>query len=457
MAMVARARDAYPRRVATIAIPPSLGETATGEMPHPIRDWVEFIALARDQEAIFSFTVAGDLWVWVNDPELANQILKLGFDQIGVGPMIEGFQQAGGVGLALTANYTPSWRPRRLLIQKPLSHRNVRGFGDVFAQQLEAHLAGWHDGRVIDVQEDMSTLTLAILAGTMFSGDLSGAVETIERFDAERNLAFTRRATDPTWTPESDPSFQAALEALDEFIFGMIRRRRAENEARDILGMLVHAVGDDGVGLDDRAIRDDTVGLIYAGHTTTANTLTFALSLLGRHHDVYEELRAQVVAAVGARMPTTAELDEQIPLAKEIVEETMRLYPVGDVIDRRAREDLVLGGYAIPAGTALVFSGWPSQHDERYFPEPERFDPGRFSPARRKEFPAYAYFPFSDGPKVCVGNSLSLIEASFALAVIGQRFDFELEDDEAPELTHDFLLQPKRPIMAVVHPRPAEG
>ena len=297
----------------------------------------------------------------------------------------------------------------------------------------------------------MSELTLAILAETMFSGDLGRAIETIHRFDAERNAAFSRRSVDPTWTPESDPEFQAALADLDAFIFGMIAARQAEPEPRDILGMLVHATDREEAQLDDRAVRDETVGLIYAGHTTTANTLTFALAELALNPEVTRALRAQVVEAVGERMPTTAELDEKIPLAREVIEETMRLYPVGDVIDRRARTDLELGDYFIPAGTGLVFSAWLPQHDERYWPDPERFDPSRFAAERRREIPAHAYFPFSDGPKVCLGNHLSLIEASFAIACIARAFDLELVRPGKPPVTHDFLLQPAEPIRAILH------
>jgi cytochrome P450 len=437
--------------MATIYPPAPIGEATTGEVPHPIQSWAEFVRFAAGQGPLFSFTVAGEPWVWVNDTELAIAILKLPFDKIGVGPLIEGFEDSGGIGNALTANYSGSWRPRRVLLQRPLSYRNVRGFGDIFARQVTRKLAGWHDGHVIDLQAEMSELTLAILAETMFSGDLSGAIETIEKFNQARNDAFTRRSVDPTWTPGSDPDFQAALAALDEFIYGMIAARQSETEPKDILGMLVHAVDREEAQLDDRAVRDETVGLIYAGHTTTANTLTFALALLGLHPDVTCALRAQVEDAVGDRLPTTAELDDQIPLAREVIEETMRLFPVGDVIDRRARADLELGDYFIPAGTGLVFSAWLPQHDERYFPDPERFDPGRFSAERRKEIPAHAYFPFSDGPKVCLGNHLSLIEASFAIAAIARRFDLELERPGPPPLTHDFLLQPKEPIRASLH------
>ena len=231
----------------------------------------------------------------------------------------------------------------------------------------------------------------------------------------------------------------------------MIAARQAEPEPRDILGMLVHATDRDEAQLDDRAVRDESVGLIYAGHTTTANTLTFALAELALNPEVTRALRAQVVAAVGDRMPTTAELDEQIPLAREVIEETMRLYPVGDVIDRRARADLELGDYFIPAGTGLVFSAWLPQHDERYWPDPERFDPSRFAAERRREIPPHAYFPFSDGPKVCLGNHLSLIEASFAVACIARAFDLELERPGRPPVTHDFLLQPKEPIRRKLH------
>jgi cytochrome P450 len=432
----------------TISPPAPIGEATTGEVPHPIQDWVEFMAFAGAQGPLFSFTVAGEPWVWVNDSELAIAILKLPFDKVGVGPLIEGFEESGGIGNALTANYSPTWRPRRVLLQRPLSYRNVRGFGDVFAGRVTHMLAGWRDGDVIDLQVEMSELTLAILAETMFSGDLSTAIETIERFNQARNEAFTRRAVDPTWTPGTDAGFQDALAALDAFIFGMIAARQTESEPKDILGMLVHAVDRAEAQLDDRAVRDETVGLIYAGHTTTANTLTFALALLALHPEITRELRAQVVAAVGDQMPTTAELDEKIPLAREVIEETMRLYPVGDVIDRRARADLELGDYFIPAGTALVFSAWLPQHDERYFPDPERFDPSRFSAARRKETVPWSYFPFSDGPKICLGNHLSLLEASFAVAAIARRFDLELERPEGPPVAHDFLLQPKEPILA---------
>jgi cytochrome P450 len=150
-------------------------------------------------------------------------------------------------------------------------------------------------------------------------------------------------------------------------------------------------------------------------------------------------------------MPTTAELDERIPLAREVIEETMRLYPVGDVIDRRARADLELGDYFIPAGTGLVFSAFLPQRDERYWDDPERFDPSRFAAPRRREIPAHAYFPFSDGPKVCLGNHLSLIEASFAVACLARAFDLELVRPCRPPLTHDFLLQPAEPIRAILH------
>jgi cytochrome P450 len=434
----------------TISPPAPIGEATTGEVPHPIQDWAEFMAFAARQGPLFSFTVAGEPWVWVNDPELAIAILKLPFDKVGVGPLIEGFEESGGIGNALTANYSASWRPRRVLLQRPLSYRNVRGFGDIFAGRLEHKLAEWHDGDTIDLQAEMSELTLAILAETMFSGDLSTAIETIERFNAARNDAFTRRAVDPSWKPGSDPAFREALAALDEFIFGMIAARQAETEPTDILGTLVHAVDREEAQLDDRAVRDETVGLIYAGHTTTANTLTFALALLALHPNITRDLRAQVIDAVGDRMPTTTELDEKIPLAREVIEETMRLYPVGDVIDRRTKADLELGDYFIPTGTALVFSAWLPQHDGRYFPEPERFDPSRFAAAHRKEIAPSSYFPFSDGPKVCLGNHLSLIEGSFAVAAIARRFDLELERPGRPPLAHDFLLQPKEPIRATL-------
>jgi cytochrome P450 len=174
----------------TISPPAPIGEATTGEVPHPIQDWAEFMAFAARQGPLFSFTVAGEPWVWVNDPELAIAILKLPFDKVGVGPLIEGFEESGGIGNALTANYSASWRPRRVLLQRPLSYRNVRGFGDIFAGRLEHKLAEWHDGDTIDLQAEMSELTLAILAETMFPA--------ISRRRSRRSSASTRHGTTPS-------------------------------------------------------------------------------------------------------------------------------------------------------------------------------------------------------------------------------------------------------------------
>ncbi len=436
-------------------VPSPIGDVTRGEVPNPVQMWPEFLDLIeRQKEGLVAFTVSDQLWVFVSDPELADEVFRLPppFLDVGPGPLTEVFSVSGGFGDSLAMNFSPSWRPRRVIIQRPLSHRNVRDFGETMALMSLQHVSAWHEAGTIDVGRAMSDLTLDILAEALFSGDVLEAKLAVVKFDRIRNDDFRAASASPDIVPGATAEFAAAVRSLDELIAAMIDQRRRDTSIDDILAMLVRGVDEQGNALDDVAIRDEAVTLIYAGHTTTANTLTFAASLLGRNPGVFDQLCAGVEARVGDRLPTVDDI-QAIPLVGEIVEETMRLYPVAYWIDRRARVDLELGSHLVPAGTGMLFSPWLSHHDSRYFPDPERFDPERFSRENRDTIPRFAYFPFGAGPKMCAGNHLALLEASFALATLAQRSGFELLDQEPPLLHHTPLIEPRDPILARIWSR----
>jgi cytochrome P450 len=177
--------------------------------------------------------------------------------------------------------------------------------------------------------------------------------------------------------------------------------------------------------MGDRQLRDEAMTLFLAGHETTALTLAHTLYLLATHPEVERRLHDELASVVGDRLPT-ADDARALPYAERVLKESMRLYPPAWTTGREAAEDVDVGGYRIPKGSQILASQWVVHRDPRWFPEPERFDPDRWSPERAAQIPRYAYFPFGGGPRVCIGNHFAMLEATLMLAVIVGRWRLEL-------------------------------
>jgi cytochrome P450 len=170
----------------------------------------------------------------------------------------------------------------------------------------------------------------------------------------------------------------------------------------------------DGGGIYDRQIRDEVMTVLLAGHETTAATLSWTLYLLDRHRDVAERLRSDALGALGDRDPT--EDLPQLEGATRVIEEAMRLYPPAWIIARVATEEDEIGGHRLAPGTVVTLSPYLTHRSAEVWPEPERFDPDRFTAERSAERPRFAYFPFAGGPRQCIGSEFALTEATLVLA-----------------------------------------
>ncbi|MDP4633929.1 MAG: cytochrome P450, partial [Pontimonas sp.] len=324
------------------------------DMPHPVAEWSNFIARASACGPMFRFLLNGEEALWLNDPTLMRMLLKAPFSEVGVGPLIKGFESAGGLGFAITVNYSDSWRPRHHVLQRPLSHRGVRELGPLLHESLRTSLASWNATDNFDPETMMTDLILDALGTTLFSGDHREFIDVIHAFDVERNAAFVKISQDPAYIPSERKEFAQALGALDAFIYSMISTRRAAPR-EDLLSRIVTSALQGDEPMSDQELRDEVVGLIYAGHKTTANTLAFASCILATHPDIQETLAAQVAAIAGA--PDFHERwEEVVPLASEIVTETLRLYPVGDLIDRTVVGTFEMNGVVLPEGLPVLFS-----------------------------------------------------------------------------------------------------
>jgi cytochrome P450 len=319
----------------------------------------------------------------------------------------------------------------------------------------------WRTGASIDVHREMLALTLAIVGKTLFDADVEheaaeigeALATTFESFQFGFFLPFgelLERLPLPATL-----RFRKARARLDATIYRLIEERRNSGTDRgDLLSMLLRArdTEGDGGGMTDLQLRDEAMTLFLAGHETTANALTWTWYLLSQHPEVEARLHAEIDAALGSRVPTADDL-ASLPYTRMILAESMRLYPPAWILGRRALASFEAGGYEIPRRSIVLMSQFVTHRDPRWFPEPERFDPGRFAPERQAERPKFAYFPFGGGPRVCVGEQFAWMEGVLALATIARRWRLSLEPGHPIALQPIITLRPKFGMRMIVHAR----
>jgi cytochrome P450 len=248
-------------------------------------------------------------------------------------------------------------------------------------------------------------------------------------------------APDGMRTPQSAAIRQANL-AFDRIVDDLVQRRRASGEnGDDVLGLLLGARDADGRPLSRADVRDELVTLLLAGHDTTAIALTWAFVLLAQAPAVEAELHAELDQVLGDRPATIADLPRLV-FTRQVVDEVLRLYPPAWVIERTPRTRVTVAGERIGRGTTVVICAWVTQRDPRWFPEPDRFDPHRWDEPRRTRLPRYAYLPFGGGPRVCLGNTFALTEATLILATVAQGWRLALEPGQAIRPEPGITLRP---------------
>lgn len=353
-------------------------------------------------------------------------------------------------GSGLLASEDPLHLRQKRIMQPYFHHQRIKGYAEAMVEKTEALLAGWKEGATVDLAEEMMRLTLRIVCNVLFSMELSGEAEAVSEAVTVGQYHITRqyRSFVSLMTPEFIPTrnnrrFRAAMERLDKTIFGMIDARRGGVERNDLLSMLLQAQDEDGSRMSDRQVRDEVITLLLAGHETTANALAWTGYLLSQHPEVESTLLAELREVLGGRPPAAADLPNLI-FTESVLAEAMRLYPPAYIIIRRAlHEDTLPSGFTFPAGSDLFMCQYWVHRDPRFFPDPERFDPDRFRGRAKEDRPAFSYFPFGGGSKMCIGESFARMEGVLVLATLLQRFKLTPVPGQAIEPEPLVTLRPK--------------
>ena len=364
-----------------------------------------------------------------------------------------------GLGVSTFTMTNRAWGARRRTVQPAFTPQHVRAFGGHMADASETIAHRWttSDGHV-DLDEEMRRLTLRIIGRTMFGMPLDDDAEALAP-DVEQVLRYISRRTlnplrAPGWVPSSPRGRRnrARRRLQDECRQALEQHRHHAVDGQASLVELLSGTCDPetGVPLDDRAIVDELVTFLIAGHDTTATALTAAAWLLGRHPRIQDEVAAEV-AACGSETLGVDDLAD-LPLTGRVLKEAMRLYPSAATVVRGAVTDTAVDGYHVPAGATALVGIWAIHRDPQLWPDPTRFDPDRFLPAHERARDRWTYLPFGGGPRSCIGERFAMLEATIGLATLVRRFHIETSGATLP-VTVPFTLTADGPIHATVTPR----
>jgi cytochrome P450 len=347
-------------------------------------------------------------------------------------------------------------RQRRLA--QPAFHRQrIGAYGaDMVRRTVEAR-DRWTPGEVLDVDVEMMRLTLAIVSSSLFGKDVAASAGEI-REDLATIISLFPRFSLPLFgliqklPLPSNARFDRAVARLDRLVHRLIAERRAGGgDSGDLLSMLLHAQDEegDGGGMSDRQLRDEVVTLLLAGHETTSNALTWTWYLLSQNEEAESRWREELRSVLGDRPPAFEDLPA-LRYTEMVMAESMRLFPPAWGIGRRALRDTSLGGFLIPKGSVLALPPYVIHRDERFWPDPLRFDPERFTAEARAARPKFAYFPFGGGARNCIGESFAWMEGVLLLATIGQRWRLRLAAGHPVEPQALITLRPRYGMKMVV-------
>jgi cytochrome P450 len=429
------------------------------------REPINFITrLAREHGDISYFKMGPQHVYFLNHPDYVKDVLVTHQQNFTKGRALQRSKRLLGEGL-LTSEGEFHRRQRRLA--QPAFHRQqIATYGAAMTTYAERMRDGWRDGSTMNISQEMMRLTLAIVGKTLFDTDveeeadeIGDALTTIVHLFNAMMLPFSE-LLEKLPLPQKR-RFEKAKQRLDATIYRMIEERRRSGDMagrNDLLSMLLAARDEegDGAGMTDSQVRDEAMTIFLAGHETTANALSWTWYLLSEHRDVEARLHKEIDEVLeDGRLPTCEDV-ARLRYTEMVLAESMRLYPPAWAIGRLSIDEHKIAGYVLPPRSLVLMSPYVMQRDERYFPDPERFDPERWTAAAREARPQFAYFPFGGGARRCIGEGFAWMEGILLIATLAQRFSLRHVPSHTVGLQPAITLRPKGGMPMTVHKRSKE-
>jgi len=407
--------------------------------------------ITRRYGGIARVLIRGKYLYVVSDPEMLREMLITHRQKYMKNIRYRHIQALLGQGLLLSE--AAEWRRQRVITQpafKPDTiDAQVGWMGELTDQFLNRWMAHADRDATIDVEPDFNRLA-QLLSGRYLLGEPFS--EIADEFctvaaAVKQHWPQAPRNIVRAFLPHSKAQlarFDAALAAMDDCIRGFIvRHRRSNFEGCGVLSRIV-AGGrtDGGAEFDDQSLRDQLATMFFAGHETSATSLSWIHWALARHPDIRTAMQNEIALVLNGRVAGAEDL-HRLTYTQQVIEESLRLHSPIHSISRVALVDNAIGGYQIPAGATVCISMYAVHRLENLWPDPEKFDPARFEPAQVAARSRFAYLPFAVGHRNCIGAGQALVELKLIVARIAQRYTLELAPGQKIEMTPGTTMYPR--------------
>lgn len=440
-------RDATPVKVPLVTQPMGI----IGSLGAARRNVLSIIPEIATRQPMVSGRT-GKRWHMAMDPGAIRRILLENLDNYPKSLVTKNLLKPA-IGDSLFIAEGAHWRWQRRTVAPVFSHRNVMNLAPVMtaAAERSAERIAAARGRAVDVAADMVRTTFDVIAEVTFSGDGSFDAEGVHRgIDAYIAEAGRISLLDilgaPDWVPRPARliSSRGAVREMRRVADAAIEARRARGPGAvpDLLDLLL--AGEDpetGRRMNTAELRDNLLTFIVAGHETTALTLGWALYLCAFDQAVQQDARAEILEVLGARREVRGGDVGHLPRVRRIIDEALRLYPPAGMISRTALAADTLCGREIRPGDTVIVPIYALHRHRLLWDDADAFRPGRF--ADRKSIERYAYLPFGDGPRICIGASFAIQEAAIVLGTLLRRFRFAPVPGKVPRPVMILTLRPE--------------
>jgi len=400
---------------------------------------------------------------YVNQPDSIEKILQAG-EKVRVSRPLP-MRRTLGLGLITSEGDLHSMMRR--FMQPYFQKQVVADKAKMISEQTQHLINKWQAGEVRDIFQDMTHLALKIIIQFVFGtaitdvdtiGKIEKAAGVVHHYSHQSLASYINMHVEELpfigkFTPAAH-----ARRFIEKITYGQIANRRAKQnfEGTDLLSVLLklQQTPEGAKFLNDEQIRDELLTTFFAGHETTASALSWTFYLLSQHPEVERKFHEELDRVLNGRLPTNADLPN-LPYTRMVLCESMRLYPPVWTMGRRPPkgQEFWIGGCLIPVKSMILISPYLIHHDERFYPDPERFDPERFTPEKENKRLLYTYFPFGGGNRRCIGESLAWLESILTLSIIASRWRLRLLPGHRVEMEPLISLKPKYGMRMIIESR----
>ena len=425
----------------------------------PANPIILFQHLAETYGDIAHYKIGWNHIVFLNHPDYIREILVVQNDNFVKERTVRRSKMLLGEGM-ITAEGAEH-RAQRQVAQPAFHRQRIPEYANTMVQEAVAMRDRWHHGEQRDIAIDMMHLTLNVVAKTLFATELGDEVEeladAINRIMGLYNFLIMLPAAE--WLVHLHPpglaAFVRARKRVDAVVYRMIEaHRRAHCNSGSLLDLML-AASPDGSPASEQSLRDQVITIFLAGYETVANALSWTWYLLSQNPECERRFHAEIDRELAGRLPSY-DVVPRLRYVEMVMAESMRLYPPAWAMGRYARNDFHLGEFFLPAKTTVLMSQYITHRDPRFFPDPLRFDPDRFTPEAKSRRTKFTYVPFGAGVRQCIGESFAWMEGVLLLATLGQKWKLKLVPGHTVEPEPLITLRPKYGLRMLVEARQPE-